>query len=202
MLPKDFPRCPWICYHGAEVWDGDALLAEDHIKPESAQEIITCIQNVSPEAHIYVESYGRLITNKPIDGPTIHTVSDIQTMGEISAAKILFELSEIENINEIIEHLPTSCKLVKYTNSRFSEIVSESASKVKSLTMLLANLELSFQDVIAFGDDLPDAEMLALAGIGVAMGNATQEVKAVADRVTLSNDDDGIAVILEEQGFA
>lgn len=202
MLPKDFPRCLWICYHGAEVWDGDTLLAEDHIRPESIQEIIACIQNVAPEAHIYVESYGRLVTNKPIDYPTEHTVVNLMSLGNITAAKILFELPEISNINEIIDHLPMACKLVKCTIGGFGEIVSESASKVRSLTMLLADWELSFQDVIAFGDDLPDAEMLALSGIGVAMGNATPEVKSVADRITLSNDEDGIAVILEEQGFA
>jgi len=47
--------------------------------------------------------------------------------------------------------------------------------------------------MIAFGDAENDISMLKYAGIGVAMGNATPEVKAIADEVTLSNDEDGIA---------
>ena len=47
--------------------------------------------------------------------------------------------------------------------------------------------------MIAFGDAENDITMLKYAGIGVAMDNATPEVKAIADEVTLSNDEDGIA---------
>jgi hydroxymethylpyrimidine pyrophosphatase-like HAD family hydrolase len=52
--------------------------------------------------------------------------------------------------------------------------------------------------VVAFGDDVNDVEMVAEAGLGVAMDNAVDAVKAVADRITLSNDEDGVAVVLEE----
>ena len=48
------------------------------------------------------------------------------------------------------------------------------------------------------GDDYNDSGMLTLCGTGVAMGNAIAEVKAIADDVTLSNDDDGIAVWLKK----
>ncbi len=52
-------------------------------------------------------------------------------------------------------------------------------------------------EVIAFGDNLNDLEMLAWAGHGVAMGNALPEVIAVADEVAPTNNDEGIAVVIE-----
>ena len=52
--------------------------------------------------------------------------------------------------------------------------------------------------VIAFCSFAPDIEMLKIVGTGVAMGNAIPEVKEIADVVTMSNDDDGIAKYLED----
>jgi hydroxymethylpyrimidine pyrophosphatase-like HAD family hydrolase len=52
-------------------------------------------------------------------------------------------------------------------------------------------------DVIAFGDYPNDVPMLAWAGRGVAVANAHAEVLAIADEVTASNDDDGVAIVLE-----
>lgn len=50
--------------------------------------------------------------------------------------------------------------------------------------------------MIAFGDGHNDASMVRYAGTGVAMANAVQDLKDIADEVTLSNDEDGIAVTL------
>ena len=52
--------------------------------------------------------------------------------------------------------------------------------------------------VISFGDAANDIPMLRAAGMGVAMGNASEAVKVAADMVTLSNNDDGIAAALEQ----
>ena len=51
--------------------------------------------------------------------------------------------------------------------------------------------------MVAFGDGLNDHEMLTWAGHGVAMGNADDATKAIADEVTASNDDDGVASVVE-----
>ena len=53
------------------------------------------------------------------------------------------------------------------------------------------------EEIIAFGDDQVDIEMLKLCGIGVAMGNSIEEVKQIADVVIGNNDEDGIAEYLE-----
>ena len=62
---------------------------------------------------------------------------------------------------------------------------------------LLAKVNLTPADMIAFGDGYNDLSMLRLAGMGVAMANAAPEVRADADYVTLSNEEDGVAVAIE-----
>ncbi len=54
------------------------------------------------------------------------------------------------------------------------------------------------KDIIAFGDGLNDQEMLEKCGIGVAMGNALQQVKTNAKYIALSNDEDGVITFLKE----
>ncbi|WP_277813894.1 HAD hydrolase family protein [Mesobacillus subterraneus] len=54
------------------------------------------------------------------------------------------------------------------------------------------------QEIMAIGDNFNDMDMLTYAGLGVAMGNAPDEVKKIADEVTLSNDQDGLKYILQK----
>lgn len=60
------------------------------------------------------------------------------------------------------------------------------------------NLGIKTENIIAFGDETNDIEMLTAAGTGIAMGNANDSVKAIADFVTKTNDDDGIVYALEK----
>lgn len=62
---------------------------------------------------------------------------------------------------------------------------------------LIERLGLEREDVIACGDGLNDLSMIRYAGLGVAMANAQPEVKEAADVVTLSNDEDGVAEVIE-----
>lgn len=79
----------------------------------------------------------------------------------------------------------------------FMELVPKGIDKAKSLTRLLAQLNLTPKDMMAFGDGYNDLSMLRLAGMGVAMANAAPEVRAEADFVTLSNEEDGVAHALK-----
>ena len=80
----------------------------------------------------------------------------------------------------------------------FLEIMAPGVGKDHSLARLLAYLALSREQLIAFGDGFNDLTMLRFAGMGVAMANAAEEVKAVADFVTLSNDEDGVGHAVEQ----
>ena len=63
--------------------------------------------------------------------------------------------------------------------------------------MLADYLGLDASEVICVGDAGNDRHMIEFAGLGVAMGNATEDIKAIADFVTKSNDQDGIAHLIE-----
>ncbi|MFF9300082.1 HAD family hydrolase [Streptomyces sp. NPDC014764] len=70
-------------------------------------------------------------------------------------------------------------------------------TKATGLALAAEHLGLRPEDTVAFGDMPNDVPMFRWAGHGVAMANAHPELKAVADEVTLSNEDDGVAVVLE-----
>lgn len=80
----------------------------------------------------------------------------------------------------------------------FIELVPKGIDKAQSLLRLLDKIGLTPNDMIAFGDGYNDLSMLKLAGMGVAMANAVDEVKAEADYVTLSNEEDGVAAAIEK----
>lgn len=78
------------------------------------------------------------------------------------------------------------------------EITCRGITKSLGLQKLTQHLGIGMEEVIAFGDNGNDYEMIRDCGIGVAMGNAEPEVKFLADRITKSNIEDGVACMLEE----
>lgn len=84
----------------------------------------------------------------------------------------------------------------------FMELVPNGIDKAQSLLRLLSTLNFTPSDLIAFGDGYNDISMLHLAGMGVAMANAAPEVRAEADYVTLSNEEDGVAAAIERLCYA
>ncbi len=80
----------------------------------------------------------------------------------------------------------------------FLEIGGAGVTKASGLARLCERLGVSSAGVLAFGDAGNDAELLRWAGWGVAMGNATAELQAIADQITTSNIDNGVAKVVEE----
>ncbi len=78
------------------------------------------------------------------------------------------------------------------------EIFPEGVSKLSALKVFCTENEISLSEIAAFGDGILDAEMIAHAGIGVAMGNASEEVMAVADIVAPSNAECGLYYSIRE----
>ncbi len=88
-----------------------------------------------------------------------------------------------------------------FTAPFYYEFTPLGVDKTRALRETFATLGIDRSEVIAFGDAQNDQSMIEWAGTGVAMGNAVDEVKAVADYVTLSNNEDGIAAALEHFGM-
>ena len=77
-------------------------------------------------------------------------------------------------------------------------ITNPQASKPSALRKLLTPRGISLNEIVGFGDDIPDVDMLRECGIAIAVANAVPEVKAVSDYLTASNNDDGVAIVLEQ----
>ncbi|WP_054634948.1 Cof-type HAD-IIB family hydrolase [Thalassobacillus sp. C254] len=79
------------------------------------------------------------------------------------------------------------------------EIIKTGNNKAAGLELVTEYCNVSMENVIAFGDEDNDLEMIEEAGIGVAMGNAISDLKNIANEVTLTNEEDGIALFLEDR---
>ena len=112
-------------------------------------------------------------------------------------------------INKIVAELPNSdiaaeiadknhCRLQGYRGENWYAFLPENSGKIQAILELAKLLNISLSDIVSFGDDINDIEMLQICGMGVAVSNAVTEVKAVADCVTLSNDEDGVADWIEK----
>jgi hydroxymethylpyrimidine pyrophosphatase-like HAD family hydrolase len=86
---------------------------------------------------------------------------------------------------------------VTLTGDTFVEVIAAGVGKEVALAELARERRVPREQVVAFGDQLVDAAMLRWAGIGVAVANATDFALHAADEVTASNDDDGVAIVLE-----
>ena len=89
----------------------------------------------------------------------------------------------------------------QFSNPHSLEIVAEGVSKAVALQRLTEARGISLSDVVAIGDGPNDAEMLRVAGYAVAMANAAPETVDVADGVTGTNDEDGVAGAIERLGL-
>ena len=104
-------------------------------------------------------------------------------------------LAELEK--EMYEHLK-DCMGVFRSEPYFLELVPKGIDKAQSLAVLLKELGMTKDEMIAIGDGFNDLSMIKFAGMGVAMGNAQQIVKDNADFITLTNEEDGAAYAIEK----
>ena len=80
----------------------------------------------------------------------------------------------------------------------FLECVPPGIDKAASLSRLIENLGIRREELIAVGDGYNDLSMIRFAGLGVAMANAAREVQDAADYITWSNQEDGVAHVVEK----
>lgn len=104
-------------------------------------------------------------------------------------------LAEVEK--KVQEYFKDSLSIFR-SEPYFLEIMPQGIDKAESLKRLLSIVGMSPEDMAAFGDGFNDKSMLMLAGFGVAMENGQAAVKAVADYVAPSNEDDGVAYVVEK----
>jgi Cof subfamily protein (haloacid dehalogenase superfamily) len=144
----------------------------------------------------------KLINMFNVGNPRV-TSGDLRDFLEASPTSMLIHTDK-EHVGQIRQHLSdVHAELVDHRRwaepFHVIEIIKSGLSKAVGLQRVSNYLDIPKDRIIAFGDEDNDLEMLDYAGMGVAMGNAIGPVKTVANKTTLSNEEDGIAIFLEEK---
>lgn len=129
---------------------------------------------------------------------TLRVVANVADALDFDPPKVLFAIAP-EAMAGLVEPIaaPFRDELDFVQSSPFYlEANARGVGKGSALASLCARLGIAPAEVLAFGDAQNDISMLEFAGRGVAMGNACPELKAVADEITTTNDEDGIAETL------
>lgn len=111
-------------------------------------------------------------------------------------------MGEEENITAIENHLferyPNTLHLYR-SKPTYLEIANKKISKLTAIELLLEeHFKFSLSETVAFGDNYNDYEMIKAAGMGIAVGNARQEIAQIARQTTHNSHDDGVAVSLQQ----
>ena len=124
--------------------------------------------------------------------------------GSVHAAPRIALIQGSEGIAHVVEHLGEEWKeRVRFVESFSSRrkinltLTAAGADKGAALSVACAEIGIATEEVVAFGDAEADIEMFRVAGASVAMGQATDHVKSFATAVTLTNDQDGVALAVE-----
>ena len=198
----------YISYNGGVVFDSSgsvisaAYLDSKYIKP--VYEILRPT-NVTTMVHkgdvIYADRKVNAYTHVESDviGIPLNPVDDIAEFVDWQLHKILLggEPEELKSVEQkLLDKLGGEVDIY-FSAPWFLEVMPKGINKGIGIEKICDHMGISTDEVIAFGDSFNDISMIRTAGVGVAMGNAEQELKDCADYITDDCDSDGIAKALE-----
>lgn len=196
-----------VCANGALVYDlHTARVVESFpLAVEIAHDVVARLREAIPGVGFAVESLDNGFGHEPAYQPRWSTtgaaVADIDTLLTAPLAKLLARHEELDSDALLAAaRAAVSDEVVTMTHSSgdgLLEISAAGISKASTLSVVCGERGLSGDDAVAFGDMPNDLPMLAWAAHSVAVANAHPDVLAAVDEVTASNDDDGVAVVLE-----
>ncbi|MBZ6527754.1 HAD family phosphatase [Aerococcaceae bacterium DSM 111021] len=140
-------------------------------------------------ANVTVENDAKILSTE-ITKASFEEILQLETLYKFVA------FSEIKYIDEFLAKIPTTLydevHIVRSLPVAI-EFIPKLANKANGLKALLKQLDIKAENIMTIGDELNDLEMVDMAGLGVAMENGHPDVRAVADEITLSNNNDGVA---------
>lgn len=178
--------------------------------PDDAALTADIVESIAPDARMTVEldgwTFGVSHIVDALDlwsftGATADTMISVSEALRCTPAKVSIngmgkDLSFLAD--EIRRQVSAATALVPNHNMTFINVVHQDATKQGALAALLEPAGVELGDVLAFGDDVPDLGLVSACGISVAVANAIPEIKYAARYETASNDDDGVALVLEK----
>ncbi|MFZ1752612.1 MAG: Cof-type HAD-IIB family hydrolase [Caldilineaceae bacterium] len=197
-IPEPLLHLPCVCYNGAAIYQNGTQSYAQTIAAPDARWIVERLLAAGLSGWIGIEIDDVLYINQRSERWGHVYTPDLLTVAEQPAAKILLSMRDYLAAESTMKALPDSSKVLLSEKYDLAQIMPIQSSKATALHHLMSEWGISMDHVAAFGDDVNDVEMVAEAGLGVAMDNAVDEVKAVADRITASNDRDGVALVVEE----
>jgi len=222
-MPEVIRNLPFVNYvitiNGAQVYDvrNDRAIARAEIPWQQAVEIMAyldtlptvydCFQGnaawmtaelkARASEYLFNPHYVKMV--RELRQPVTDLKYFVKTRRR-GVQKIQFFLKDLDLRKELLATLGTRFSDVAVSSSIDNNIEINCAAAQKGLALgqLADVLGIPMEQTMSFGDGLNDLSMIRAAGIGVAMENAVDEVKAAADRVTQSCDADGVAAMIEE----
>ena len=207
-----------ICFSGGWIGELDSTLMEAanvrfdrRLAADFAGSILNEAINQGVEPNVFtpdswrvrkltdeIEEEMRIVNLQPL-------VSEELLAGNIEPSKIML-ISRLDkadialpSIERAIQSLSTvAFSTITYSKRNYLEILPGGVNKAKAVAAFSQSLGVDLSEVAAIGDGLNDLEMLSEAGFAIAMGNASDRLKAVADLVVRSNDEAGVAQAVEE----
>lgn len=191
---------------GALVKYKDAYIYKAEFTREETKDLIKQAREICGEdCEITIDTVDEHYWNYKIDpkqqdkswGDSIYT--DFCEF-EHAALKMCVEIFD-EKVAEQLQKKLSMCDCARFSDGYWYKFTKKTATKENAILHLCEVCGITTDDIIAFGDDFADIGMLKLCGIGVAMGNAIEEVKEIADCIIGDNDHDGIAIYLQNAGW-
>jgi Cof subfamily protein (haloacid dehalogenase superfamily) len=197
-----------ICANGAVVWHlhDERVVASYPLERDAVRDIAAALRAEIPELGFAVETVSDGFGHEPTYRPRWTTddqmiVAELEALLSRPVAKLLARHERmtadelLARARQVVDERWAT--LTHSSRDGLLEISAAGITKASTLTKLCADRGYAAEDVVAFGDMPNDLPMLAWAGHGVAVANAHPSVLAAVDEVTASNDEDGVAMVLD-----
>jgi hypothetical protein len=196
-----------VCANGAVLYDlhAEQVVGSSLMSSSAAREVASSLRAALPGIAFAVEHLHEGFAHEPAYRPRWDS-SDPRTQGPIEelltrdVVKLLArheELGSEELLAAARQAVGDAAELTHSSGDGLLEISAAGVSKASGLASVAEQRGVFADEVVAFGDMPNDLPMLTWAGLGVAVANAHPEVLAVADEITASHDEDGVALVLE-----
>ncbi len=210
LYRKVHANAPAGCINGGAIYDcnkGEYLYKKPISRDvlELVRYIDENVENIGIQINTFETTYfsrdnEKMVQYREDTGAPLITKPYDEVQEEFS--KILFgdtDPNKIELVKKLLTEHPGSSKydLIR-TEIGLYEILPKNTSKGTVLEKMTELLGIDIKKTVALGDYNNDIDMLRVAGIGIAVANAVPEVKAVADHITVGNNDHAIAKTVEE----
>ncbi len=192
-LPIEFDG--YITINGGLTYVGDRLIDRHPMSKVDVERFVEKLNKTVPCAFVLEDRVVMNYCNQTTDeifelvNMTVPPIVDPRTIINEDIFQFIAFFSPEEE-ETVMRELP-NCIATRW-NPLFSDVVPKGISKSVGIDAVGRHFGFTADEVIAFGDGGNDVEMLEHVGIGVAMGNAGEDVKAVANFVTKSVDEDGV----------